>query len=107
MNYYYANPDQRALLTAGLRELADFLDRHPQVPAPPWADLLVFPPPGTDAEMFREVDLTAAQIGVTASTDGGPAGHYVACRSFGLVQYRIIAIPEAARAHRDEEAGEQ
>ena len=56
MNYYYANSDERALLTAGLRDLADFLDRNPQVPAPRWADLLVFPPRGTDAEMFREVD---------------------------------------------------
>jgi hypothetical protein len=107
MNYYYANPDQRALLTVGLREIADFLDQNPQVPAPPWADLLVFPPRGTDAEMFRQVDLVAEQIGVTASTDGGPAGHYVASRSFGLVQYRVIAIPEAARADRDEEAGER
>jgi hypothetical protein len=31
MNYYHANPDQRALLTAGLREIADFLDQNPGI----------------------------------------------------------------------------
>ena len=31
---YHANSEERGRLTAGLRELADFLDQNPQVPAP-------------------------------------------------------------------------
>ena len=41
---YYANSEERAGLIAGLRDLAQFLDQNPDVPAPRWADLLVFPP---------------------------------------------------------------
>ena len=70
---YYANPDERARLIAGLRDLAEFLDQNPQVPAPRYTDLLVFPPTGTDAEMFAEVDVIAEQIGVTASQNDTPA----------------------------------
>ena len=31
---YYANDEQRVRLVAGLRDLADFLDQNPDVPAP-------------------------------------------------------------------------
>lgn len=94
---YHANSEERRRLTAGLRELADFLDQNPQVPAPRRADLLVFPPDGTDAEMFAEVDAIAGQIGVPAGGDDGPAGHDCAWRDFGPVQYRAVAIPQSAR----------
>jgi hypothetical protein len=50
---YHANPAERSRLTAGLRELAEFLDQNPQVPAPRSTDLLVFPPDGTDAHSSR------------------------------------------------------
>ena len=60
---YYANSEERAELIAGLRELAEFLDQNPQVPAPRSTDLLVFPPDGSDAEMFAEIDVIAGQIG--------------------------------------------
>ena len=96
---YYAHPDERARLIGGLRELAEFLDQYPLVPAPRWADLLVFPPAGTDAEMFAEIDVIAEQIGVTASGKENPAGHYIAYRYFGPVQYRAVAIPHAARGY--------
>jgi hypothetical protein len=94
---YYANDDQRARLVAGLRDLADFLDQNPEVPAPWGTDLLVFPPEASDAEMFAEIDTIAGLIGSTASDDGSPNGHYSAVRNFGLVQYRAIAIPRRAR----------
>ena len=56
---YYANSEERAELIAGLRDLADFLDQDPQVPAPRFTDLFVFPPDGSDAEMFAEIDVIA------------------------------------------------
>ena len=51
---YYANSEERAELIAGLRELADFLDQDPQVPAPRFTDLLVFPPPGATRRCSRK-----------------------------------------------------
>jgi len=94
---HYANPEERIRVIAGLRDLADFLDRNPQVPAPSFTDLFVFPPPGSDAEMFAEIDVIAALIGTTASDADSPAGHYSTVRDFGPVQYRAIAIPNSAR----------
>ena len=100
---YYANSEERAGLIAGLRDLAEFLDKHPSVPAPRRTDMFVFPPVGTDAQMFAEIDAIACQIGATASDADSPAGHYSAYRDFGPVQYRAIAIPHSAR---DNEGGE-
>jgi hypothetical protein len=94
---HYANPEERARVIAGLRDLADFLDQNPQVPAPGYTDLLVFPPIGSDAEMFAEIDVIAALIDTTASDADSPGRHYSAVRGFGPVQYRAIAIPHAAR----------
>ena len=93
----HANSEERGRLTAGLRELADFLDRNPEVPAPWRADLLVFPAEGPDAGMFAEIDAIAEQIDVTASDGGSPRGHYSAVRDFGPVRYRAVAIPLSAR----------
>ena len=94
---YYANDEQRVRLVAGLRDLADFLDQNPDVPVPWRADLLVFPPEASDAEMFAEIDTIAELIGSTASDADSPRGHYSAVRDFGPVQYRAIAIPYNAR----------
>jgi hypothetical protein len=95
---HYANSEERWRFIAGLRDLADFLDQNPQVPAPWRADVLVFPVAGTDAEMFAEVDVIAGQIGTTANDADSPRGHYSARRDFGPVQYRAVAIPNSARA---------
>ena len=95
---YYANSEERPRLISGLRDLAEFLDKNPGVPAPPRTDVLVFPPVGSDAQMFAEIDMIAAQIGATASDVGSPAGHYSAYRDFGPVQYCAVAILHSARA---------
>jgi hypothetical protein len=97
----YANSDERVRLIAGLRELADFLDRNPQIPAPRRSDLLVFPPAGSDAEMFAEIDVIAGRMGTAASSDDSPVGHYSAARDFGPVQYRAVAIPHSARTQNE------
>lgn len=94
---YYANDEQRTRLVAGLRNIADFFDQNPEVPAPWAADLLVFPPESSDAEMFAEIDTIAEMIGSTASDADSPHGHYSAVRNFGPVQYRAVAIPHSSR----------
>jgi len=101
---YYANSEERAGLIAGLRELAEYLDQNLDVPAPRWTDVLVFPPAGSDAEMFTEIDAIASRIGATASDADSPAGHYSASRDFGPVQYRAVAIPHAARTTANRKA---
>jgi hypothetical protein len=101
---YYANADERDRLIAGLRDLADFLDGNPQVPAPRRTDMLIFPPAGTDAEMFAEIDAIAERIGITASDADSPSGHYSAVIDFGPVQYRVVAILHAARGDEDGKA---
>ena len=101
---YYANSEERGALITGLRDVANFLDQNPHVPAPRYADLFVFPPVGSDAEMFAEIDLVAALIGATATDADSPAGHYTTARGFGPVQYRAIAIPHSARNDNNEKA---
>jgi hypothetical protein len=89
----YANADERDRLIAGLRALAAFLHDHPDVPAPRWADIYVFPPRGTDEQMRAEIDQIAARLG-TEPTDNAAYGHYAAARLFGPVRYRAVAIRE-------------
>jgi hypothetical protein len=85
----YANVGERGCLIAGLRALADFLQDHPDVPAPRWADIYVFPPHGRDEQMRAEIDRIAARIETVVTNN---AEHYAAARHFGPVQYRAVAI---------------
>jgi hypothetical protein len=87
----YADADERGQLIAGFRALADFLQGHPDVPAPRWAYVYVFPPRGTDEQMQAEIDQIAARIG-TGVTNDAEHGNYAASRHFGPVQYRAVAI---------------
>jgi hypothetical protein len=100
---YYADDKQRIRLIAGLRDLADYLEHNPRVPAPPRADVLVFPAEASDTEIVAEIDAIAEMIGSTASDADSPKGHYSAVRNFGAVQYRAVAIPHSAR---EKEGGE-
>src|SRR5262249_36729266 len=88
----YASPIQRQELIAALRALASFLEDNPQVPAPSYADVLVFPPFSSDAENRREIDVIAARIGSGTETTPNYR-HYVTRRGFGPVEYRAVAIP--------------
>jgi hypothetical protein len=94
----YASPIQRRQLITGLRVLADFLESNPEVPAPSFADVLVFPPFSSDAENRREIDVIAARIGSETHTSSKHR-HYIASRMFGPVEYRAVAIP----AHKTRE----
>ncbi len=96
----YANAAERRGLIGGLRALADFLEGSPEVPAPIWADVTVFPT-GTDAEMRTEIEKTAAFIGAGIDDQSASLRHYTTSRFFGPVQYRAVAIPERARAYHD------
>jgi hypothetical protein len=96
----YASLKERIGLVAGLRDLADFLEENPEVPAPPRADMLVFPPAGTDTEMKAEIDMIAALIGADVNDQTADNGHYTTERAFGPVRYEAVGIPARWRARR-------
>lgn len=88
----YANATERQALINGLRELASFLENNPEVPAPKFTDVLVFPPHASDVENRREIDVIASRIGSGTETYSSRR-HYVTSRRFGPVEYRAVAIP--------------
>lgn len=92
---YYASQDERSRLIDGLRAVAQFLHDHPDIPAPRWADVLVFPPDGSDEKKCAEIDAVAARIGVEPREI--VSGHYSISLSFGPVEYRVVAICEELR----------
>ena len=86
----YANATERRAIISGLRALAGYLESNPDVPAPSYSSVLVFPPDSERAGMRAEIDAIAERIGVEARET--VRGHYVAERSFGPVEYRAVAI---------------
>ena len=104
----YAEAGERVYLIAGLRALVSSLEDHPDVPAPRWADVMVFPPGGTDREAQAEVDTIAALIGSEVHDETANKGHYTTSHAFGPVEYRAVAIPgrvpKPSPSQRNEEA---
>ena len=90
------DPERTDFITA-LRDLADYLTDHPDVPVPDFErEILVFVPDGTDAEERAAVDQAAAVLGVPVAERNG---HYKASRAFGpLLTYTVLTISTAARA---------
>jgi hypothetical protein len=96
----YGNAEERSSLIAGLRDLADFLESNPEVSAPRWADVMVFPPHSTDIEMKEAINTIAALIGTGISDETAQNGHYTASRQFGLVHYKAVGIRAQSLARR-------
>ena len=91
----------RAALVAGLRDLADFLAAHPDVPVPPAyheETIHDFPDGDTDEERRAGVDRAADAMGVPAAETRG--GHYKATARFGPLAYEVLMIPSAAEVSR-------
>lgn len=96
----HANTQERGSLIAGLRSLADFLAGNPDVPAPCWTDVMVFPENGTEHEMREEIDRISALIGTQVDDQTAVHGHYTVTRKFGPVEYRAVFIPADSREYR-------
>jgi hypothetical protein len=92
---------ERAKVTEGLRQLADYLDANPGVPVSEYThcDLLAFTSHDySDAASRAEVDRIAALLGAPVRDETGRGGHYKATRSFGPISYSMIHIPAEHRA---------
>ena len=96
----HTDSPERAALIGGLRGLADYLESNPEVPAPSYPTVYMFPPDGGWAKMRAEIDAIAARLDVIARETHG--GHYVATRSFGPVEYRAVAIPRSNDSEQSE-----
>ena len=91
----YCADGQRSQFLACLRDLIEFLESNPSVPAPRGgATVHVFPPDGSNDERRAEIDAIASHIS-TQPRETVP-GHYVASRYFGPIEYRAIAIDRDA-----------
>lgn len=97
-----ADSTERAAIISGLRDLADYLESNPEVPAPDYPTVHTFPEADGWVQKRAEIDATAARLGVNARFSGG--GHYVASCLFGPVEYRAVAIPSTSDT--DSERGE-
>lgn len=103
MSYNMPNEVRRARLIADLHGLADFLEKHPEIPVPKYGpvSVRVHPLYDTDAtneaEAIAEVERIAALLGVTPRVE---YGQHVACVDFGAVAYEAILVTRAARDRR-------
>jgi hypothetical protein len=90
----------RAKVIDGLRQLADYLADHPDVPVTRYGwDLNIYADSDDgDAAATAEVDRIAAILGVTPADDTTRGGHYIATRCFGLISYRAVHVPERRMA---------
>jgi hypothetical protein len=92
----FANPTERAHLIRGFRGLADYLESIPELAAPVYSTVYVFPSRGDWPGMCVDIDAIAEFLRVPAGITGG--GHYVAVRAFGPVEYRAVAIPPGSES---------
>lgn len=95
-----ADSTVRAAIISGFRALADYLESNPEVPAPTYPAVHIFPVADDWPQMCAEIDATAVRLGVNAHLTGG--GHYVAARFFGPVEYQAVAIPRKNDDERSE-----
>jgi hypothetical protein len=92
------DPSARTRLVTSLRELADFLDAHPDVPVPAYGITINVHAESTDNGGRDQVDAVADQLGATVLDNTPSGGHYLASRYFGPITYTVVAIPDAVYA---------
>jgi hypothetical protein len=97
----FASPDQRARFIAGLRDLADYLDAHDDVPAPTRPHITVHADGASDAGERQAVDAAARGLGTQAAEPLPGSGHYKTRRDFGPLGYEVLAISRACMAEHD------
>ena len=95
---FTTTPDARQVFITGLRDLADYLDRHPAVAIPAHGTEILLSAASADDCGCAQVDRFARQLGVPVENDLAFDGHYRAARSFGPVGYRMTAISDHAMA---------
>jgi hypothetical protein len=98
MAYYTTEPADRQEFIASLRALADHLAAHPAIPVPIDGGTILMHADSTECGGNLEVEHVAALLGAEVFDDTATGGHYLAVRSFGVLGYEIVSIPETCRA---------
>jgi hypothetical protein len=95
-----AEPTRHEQIAAGLRQLADFIQAHPDFPVPAYPTIQHCVGSKTaDGQKNDEVGVAtvrqiAAALGVPAEVGGG--GHHVVHAAFGVVGYTAFYVPDAS-----------
>lgn len=97
----YSTATHRPQLITGLRDLADYLETHPELPAPDSADVTVIVPRTTDQAMRAEVERVARLLDSPIDPEDVSYGHHRTGLDFGPVRYRLVAVLAGARARYD------
>jgi hypothetical protein len=97
MSFTTDTATRQAFIT-GLRDLADYLDRHPAVAVPAYGTEIILSAASADDGGCAQVDRFARQLGVPVENSLAYDGHYRAARSFGPVGYQMTAISDHAMA---------
>lgn len=92
MSGYFADAAGRRAYIDALRELADFLDAHPDTPVPSGQEQIQVNTTGSDEEQEQTVREAAVAMGVSPERD---YRDFVAAKRFGPIKYFVIAIPQA------------
>jgi len=86
------DPGARARFIRALRDLADYLDRHPAIPVPKTGQTLTLHASYADYGGRAQVDHIAQLLDAGIRDETAHGGHYWATRQFGPIGYEIVAI---------------
>lgn len=90
-------PTDHSALAAGLRELADWFEQHPEVPAPWYPTFHMSIDEATGRKTVESIELIAEALGGTEVAYGV---HVRTEHSFGPVRFYAVHVPdEAMQAH--------
>jgi hypothetical protein len=95
---YSTDPDDRQQFVTGLRQLADYLAGHPDIPVPLYGTTINLNLDGADHGGREQVNAIAQLMDTPVLDNTGEYGHYTTEKSFGDITYRAAAIPDAAMA---------
>lgn len=87
--------EHRYAFISGLRELADYLGGHPDVPVPDYSTTIHVIAAPMEEGGARWVDEVADLLGVPVEDRTGRNGNYTATRNFGPIEFRIVSIPHS------------
>jgi hypothetical protein len=101
MTFYSTESSERDAFIASLRALADFLDANKAVPVPRYGATIELHADSTEDGGNLQVDHLAQLLGAEVTDETATGGHYSAVRSFGLIGYEAVSIPQTCIAQYD------
>ena len=101
MQYYTTDPGARDRFIRALRELADYLDKHPAIPVPKHGATILLHAATADDGGRAQVNRIAQLLDTAVNDETARGGHYWATRQFGPLGYEVVAITAAYHASYD------